>query len=57
MLVPRGTMHTYQYAVFNGGSIQSWEDIPPRTVNVRAKQSFPVFILFYFISMIKVIIS
>lgn len=34
ILIPRNTMHTYQYAVFNGGTIQSWEDIPPRTVNV-----------------------
>jgi hypothetical protein len=33
ILIPRGLVHTYQYAVFNGQTIQAWEDIPARTVN------------------------
>jgi len=32
ILVPRGTEHTYEYAVFNGGKIQRWEGVT-RTVN------------------------
>ena len=32
ILVPRGVMHTYEYAVFNGGKIQKWEEIEARSV-------------------------
>ena len=33
IVVPRGVVHTYQYAIFDGGKIRRWEDISPRTVN------------------------
>jgi hypothetical protein len=38
ILIPRGAAYLYQYAVFNGGKFQRWEETSPRSANVRDKQ-------------------
>ena len=34
ILIPRGAAYMYQFAVFNGGKFQRWEETSPRTINV-----------------------